>query len=410
MIHKAGQKPAAPPLQLSHRRPEALALVIVLWASALWVVGTAGPLDRFGTLKGTDFSQFYVSARLVATGHPADLYDWATYTHVLANQVPGPEGLLYLPVYPPVLALLLAPLGLLPYLFALATWTAISAAAYLAAGTWLVAKVPGLRRDPVSAGLLLIAFPAFQQLLLYGQVSALAMLLVAAGWRGWTTGHNALAGVALGALVFKPQMLCLALSASLLAPGWALIGGAAIAIAIELLGTGLLLGPDVYWGYAETLRRMLAHPDAFEPKAEQIQSLRGFLLALGGDSATTTVLFVAGIVAVLLLARQAARRAPTPDVAFAVIVVTGLLVNPHLYVYDLVVLLVPLALVTGWLASTPLSSRAVRHVGLAVLLLYWLPLVAPALGLLHVQLMAPAMLWLLWLLRQVSRTPATAGR
>jgi hypothetical protein len=67
-------------------------------------------------------------------------------------------------------------------------------------------------------------------------------------------------------------------------------------------------------------------------------------------------------------------------------------------------------LVTGWLASTPLSSRAVRHVGLAVLLLYWLPLVAPALGLLHVQLMAPAMLWLLWLLRQVSRTPATAGR
>ncbi|HJY34995.1 MAG TPA: glycosyltransferase 87 family protein, partial [Vicinamibacterales bacterium] len=208
------------------------------------MVGTAGPLDRFGTLKGTDFSQFYVSARLVATGHPADLYDWATYTRVLANQVPGPEGLLYLPVYPPVLALLLAPLGLLPYLFALATWTAISAAAYLAAGTWLVAKVPGLRRDPVSAGLLLIAFPAFQQLLLYGQVSALAMLLVAAGWRGWTTGHNALAGVALGALVFKPQMLCLALSASLLAPGWALIGGAAIAIAIELLGTGLLLGPD----------------------------------------------------------------------------------------------------------------------------------------------------------------------
>jgi len=258
-----------------------------------------------------------VSARLVATGHPADLYDWATYTHVLANQVPGPEGLLYLPVYPPVLALLLAPLGLLPYLFALATWTAISAAAYLAAGTWLVAKVPGLRRDPVSAGLLLIAFPAFPQLLLYGQVSALAMLLVAAGWRGWTTGHNALAGVALGALVFKPQMLCLALSASLLAPGWALIGGAAIAIAIELLGTGLLLGPDVYWGYAETLRRMLAHPGAFEPKAEQIQSLRGFLLALGGDSATTTVLFVAGIVA--LSGRGAREQVTGPHGRFELI-------------------------------------------------------------------------------------------
>lgn len=384
--------------------------MVVLWASALWVVSTAGPLDRFGTLKGTDFSQFYVSARLVATGHSADLYDWSTYMHVLSSKVPGPEGLLYLPVYPPVLALLLAPLGMLSYFPALAAWTAISAGAYLAAGTWLVAKVPGLRRDPVSAGLLLVAFPAFQQLLLYGQVSALVMLLVAVAWRGWTTGHNALAGIALGALVFKPQMLCLALSASLLAPSWALVSGVAIAVAIELLGTGLLLGPDVYWGYAETLRRILAHPGAFEPKAEQIQSLRGFFLALGGDSALTTVLFVAGVVAVLLVARQAARRAPTPDVAFAVVVVAGLLANPHLYVYDLVVMLVPLALVTGWLATTPLTSRAMRQVGWAVLLLYWLPLVAPALGLLHVQLMAPAMVWLLWLLGQVSRTPATAGR
>ena len=307
--------------------------MLVLWASAIWVVGTTGPLDRFGTLKGTDFSQFYVSARLVATAHLADLYNWSTYTHVLASQVPGPEGLLYLPVYPPVLALLLAPLGMLSYLPALAAWTAISAAVYLAAGIWLIAKVPGLRQDPASAGLLLVAFPAFQQLLLYGQVSALAMLLVAVAWRGWTMGHPALAGAALGALVFKPQMLCLALSASLLAPSWALVSGVAIAIAIELLGTGLLLGPDVYWGYAETLRRILAHPGAFEPKAEQIQSLRGFFLALGGDSALTTVLFVAGVVAVLLVARQAARRAPTPDVAFAVVVVAGLLANPHLYVY-----------------------------------------------------------------------------
>src|SRR6185436_13688889 len=95
-------------LQLRRRRPEIIALAFVLWTSAAWVIATPGALDRFGTLKGTDFAQFYVSARLVATGRADAMYDWSAYTHELASQVPGPEGLLYLPVYPPVLGALLA--------------------------------------------------------------------------------------------------------------------------------------------------------------------------------------------------------------------------------------------------------------------------------------------------------------
>jgi hypothetical protein len=408
MILKASPEPA-PPLQLRARRPEALALALVLWASALWVVGTAGPLDRFGTLKGTDFSQFYVSARLVATGHVASLYDWSAYMHELNASVPGPAGLLYLPVYPPVLALLMAPLGGFPYLSALALWTVASGVAYLAAGAALIARAPGLRQDITSAGLLLIAFPAFQHLLLFGQVSAIAMLLVVLGWRGWTTGQPALAGVALGALAFKPQMLSVAASAILLAPSWPLAAGILIGVAVEFIATALLLGPGIYVGYAETVRRVLAHPGAFEPKSEQIQSLRGFLLAIGGESVFTTILFVAAAIGVLIVARDLRRRAPTPHLSFAIIAVAGLLVNPHLYSYDLVILLVPLALVTGWLASTPMSA-ATRQTRWAVLLLYWLPLVAPALGLLRVQLTAPAMVWLLWSLRQAVPTPAIARR
>ena len=68
MIQKA-PKNGPKPLQLRSRRPEGLSLALVLWSSAVWVMATPGPLDRFGTLKGTDFSQFFVSARLVATGH-----------------------------------------------------------------------------------------------------------------------------------------------------------------------------------------------------------------------------------------------------------------------------------------------------------------------------------------------------
>ena len=111
-----------------------------------------------------------------------------------------------------------------------------------------------------------------------------------------------------------------------------------------------------------------------------------------------------------MLARAAVRRAASPHLAFAAIVVAGLLVNPHLYVYDLVVLIVPLALVTGWLVTTPDRAAACVRLAWAALLIYWLPLVAPALGLLHVQLMAPAMVWLVWSLRAAARTPSTVDR
>ena len=409
MIHKARAGKEAP-LQLRARRPEGLALAFVLWSSAIWVVATSGPLDRFGTLKGTDFSQFYVSARLVATGRAAALYDWSAYTHELATQVPGPEGLLYLPVYPPTLALLLAPLGALPYLPALVVWTVISAGVYLAAGAWLIARGPGLRRDVTSAALLLVAFPAFPQLLLYGQVSVLALALVVLAWWAWTHGRQALAGIALGALVFKPQMLVIPACAVLVAPSLPLAVGVVTGIAIELGLVTAALGTGTLAGYLHTVRRVLAHPASFEPKPEQIQSLRGFFLAFGGETIVTTVLFLAAAIAILLLARQVIRRTSSPGLAFSAIVLAGLLVNPHLYVYDLVLLLVPLALVTEWLLSTPVTDPAVRQTGWAVLVLYWLPLVAAGLGLLHVQLMAPAMVWLLWSLRAAARTPSTADR
>ena len=126
----------------------------------------------------------------------------------------------------------------------------------------------------------------------------------------------------------------------------------------------------------------MAYLGAFEPKAEQIQSLRGFFLTLAGETTLSTVLFLVSAPVVLLLARRAYRGAPSCDVAFSAIVVSGLLVNPHLYVYDLVVLLVPLALLTGWLVTTPARNRAVRHVAWATLLVYWLP-PWPCLGMLR---------------------------
>src|SRR5262245_10751304 len=264
-----GQSRPVPPQRLKARRPEALALSLVLMSSAIWVLWTPGPLDRFGALKGTDFAQFYASARLVATGRVDQLYNWPAYVHELSTAVPGPEGLRYLPIYPPVLALALAPLGSLAYLKAAALWTLVSAGLYVLAGLVVARQFDALWRDRVSVALLLIGFPAFQQLLLYGQVSAIALGLVVLAWLAFTSGRTFWSGVALGALVFKPQMLTIATMALLGVSSWTLVFGILAGAAGELLLTGALLGAGVFWGYLDTVRRVLANPGAFEPKAEQ---------------------------------------------------------------------------------------------------------------------------------------------
>ena len=87
------------------------ALAAASWLSLAWLHATSGYFDRFGQLRGMDFLQFYAAGRVVADGRLASLYDWDAFSALLPQLVPGIGDLLYLPVYPPQLALLFAPLS-----------------------------------------------------------------------------------------------------------------------------------------------------------------------------------------------------------------------------------------------------------------------------------------------------------
>ena len=75
--------------------------------------------------------------------------------------------------------------------------------------------------------------------------------------------------------------------------------------------------------------------------------------------------------------------------------------NPHLYVYDLVLLAVPLAVLASWLASHP--EVAARPTAPLAYALVWLPLIGPLAAITQVQLTAPAMMGLLWALGRTRR-------
>ena len=110
-----------------------------------------------------------------------------------------------------------------------------------------------------------------------------------------------------------------------------------------------------------------------------------------------------GAVVVVWLARRAWRLHQSLDLRFALICVVGLLLNPHLYIYDLVLMAVPLGCLAAWLIER--RDRADARAQYLVYGLVWLPLLGPLAAVTHVQLTSPALVALLWQVGSMRRSP-----
>jgi len=377
-------------------RLHAVSLAVASWLTVAWLHAVPGMLDRFGTLRGVDFLQFYAAGWVVNRGQSARLYDWDAFATRLPALVPGIGDLLYLPVYPPQLALALSPLAALPYLQALAIWTLLSVMFYACAVWAGLRALPALRPYRLETWAFALGFTPFVQLLAHGQVTTLAMPLLVAALAAFQAGRPVLVGIAFGSLVFKPQLGAFAVAALLLWPSWRLLAGLAVGAGLQLALVAATLGPALLWDYYGVIQRLAVSAGAFEPKIWAMHSLRGFFELLIGRTPLATASWLLSAGAVVWLARRAWRRQGSPAVKYALICVLGLLLNPHLYVYDLVLMAVPLACLAAWLIGQR-GQRDLRVQWLTYALV-WLPLLGPLAAVTRVQLTSLALVGLLWLL------------
>lgn len=375
-------------------RLHGVSLAVAGWLVLAWLHASPGMLDRFGTLRGVDFLQFYAAGWVVANGHAASLYDWEAFARRLPELVPGIGELLFLPVYPPQLALVFAPLGTLAYLPALAIWTLVSAALYVGAGWAALRALPALRAYRLEAWCFALGFPPFLQLLAHGQVAAIALAVLIAALYGFQNAKPLLVGLALGSLVFKPQLGAFALAALILWPSWRLLGGLFIGAGVQLTLVAAILGTALLREYVTVVQTLASSAGQFEPKLWAMHSLRGAFELLVGQNALATAGWLLASALSVWLARSAWTQNQSTDVRFAVICLLGLLLNPHLYIYDLVLMAVPLACLASWLvARGDTADLRVQHQAYA---LVWLPLLGPLAAMTHVQLTSPALVALLW--------------
>lgn len=396
-------------LWLTSRRLRAHGLIlgVALWSVYLWTIATPSLRDRYGNLKGTDFLHLYTLGLLAREHRGIQLYDMKAQAALAAEHVPQAGGISYLPLYPPQVSLLFAPLAHLSYATALAVWWLISAAIYFLCCHWIWRACSNLRSQRTTVVILCAAFPAFCYLIEWGQSSALALLCFTALYFCLRSRRNFLAGVVLGCLAFKPQLGLAAAVVFLASGAWKVLIGAALSAAAQFLAGILFYGSQAFHEWLWMIRNVRQVLPFLEPKTYQTHCLRTFWSMLIPWSPIALLLYAASAVVVLVLTISLwRRRSISLSIRYSELLFATVLIAPHLTVYDLVILTPAMLLLSDELLAIPRKAVAGRT-GTALYGVYVLPLVGPLAMWTHVQLSVIAMAAVLLLLWQESRSSQT---
>lgn len=350
--------------------------IIFLVFSALLLPGTIAfgrpPRDAFGKVILADYLAHYIGGRLLLQGQSDHLYSWqAQYDAQTA--IVGADDALSLYVSPPFMAAFYAPLAALPYLLSAALWAGITLIVLGGAIALLRPLVPSL--SPETWRLILLVAAAAQpcvELLGSGQDTALTLILWIAGIRLALARRDALAGAVFALGLFKPQLFLLppllflvlrrprALAGWLVVAGalaslsWWLVGWAGVADWIALVRSPLYdvgVQAEQAWkmqSWPSLLRAIM--PGGFGPAAERLGLVPGILM---------------GLEVLRLAARRGAAAAGEREL-WALACLTVPLVTPHFVAYDLLLVIVPIAILL-----TRRCDRPIRLALAALFLLTW---------------------------------------
>jgi hypothetical protein len=282
----------------------ALALIDLQWASTLHY-----------RLAQPDFYVYYLAAQIGRLRGWAAIYDPAVFLPPVTAAIGKPLPYLN----PPELAWLVTPLSFLPYPFAAWIWTGVLAAAFLTIW-YLAAPGRGLNRmiHGVGAAALLPVFVG----VLFGQVSLLVVAAVAMAWWLLSRGRPWLAGLALSALILKPQIAFLVPFALLLA-GYSRAFLAWLVVSVPLaIVTLLATGTAVFHHMSQSLQLVNGVPGPIQTS---------LLRQLPFAAAAVAIAVVLG--ASVLVVWRGRRSGPSGPIAVGLL--TSLLVSPYVNFYDL---------------------------------------------------------------------------
>lgn len=323
-------------------RPFLLAAAILTWVFTL-------PLlldDRLAATVGHDFAHFYTIGRVALEHKPHVLYDPAALAVVQTSLVPTVGGPPYPPLYPPQTAVFFAPMSLLSFSAASALWAIISAGVYFAVVFTTWRRFKRQLADGVFVWAAALAFPPFWYLILFRQNSAIVLCALWAGWLAWEARRPVIAGVAFGCLALKPQFGMVLMPLLVIRREWPVVRGVAMSLAVQAVAALAFLGPAVFIEYLRYVPRLLRGANSVEPVLYKSVSLRALFRLL--PEAIAMPLWLIGALIVFVAVHRAWRAEVPLRIRLVIVVLGTVLVNPHMYVYDGVVLAPALLWLGTW--------------------------------------------------------------
>jgi hypothetical protein len=318
--------------------------VIVLILLSLWYHAA---VMHFMAVKlhMNDFGKFYYSARLFLDG--ADMYGPSPATAIPINDVDVGQ---FLNMNPPHFHLIMLPLALLTPERALQTWVVLNLAAFLLSLS-LITRELGLRWTAsrvLWATLAVLVFSSTGAVILTGQLTFLLMIMLTIAWRAARQERLIAAACWLGALAsIKPFLGIFALYFVLRRQLLPLCVMGATAVASFAIGL-LVFGWPAYQSWFGALRSAnWSWPPmngsitgffarSFAESPIYIPVVRRPDVARAGALAGSAVVAALSVRALWQISRRpAARAASSVDRAFALLVLTSLLVTPLGWVYYL---------------------------------------------------------------------------
>ncbi len=355
-------RPRLPAIVVATAAIALLAAYVALWSGVT--------RDNIGT---SDFTASYVGATLMRDGQGAAMYDERLQAPLHAALIaPLHRGNLPF-VNPPLAAALAVPLTLLPLTAAYRIWQAAQLLMLVAAVVVVLRAAPWpdwVRHRGVegAAALAALAGTGTLSLGLLAQWDGFAALGLGGAYALWRRDRGFAGGAVLAATaaIAKPH-LAIGLAALLL--GWRerrVLAGAALSVAIVLLGSVAAVGPGGLGGFIGAAAR--------DAERWPLASLLGFTGLTGswlGNGAAAQLLAGAGSLAALagclLLGRRLAGDRGALEPCLAAAAVLSLLASPHLLSHDMVLLAPVLVWLLAWAAAKDgLAAWPGRH-GRAVL-------------------------------------------
>jgi glycosyl transferase family 87 len=306
---------------------------VTLSAAVVWIALAQGGVDRAGKPLGTDFVSFWTASKIALSGHPAEVYDIPT--HQAAERALFPRNAGYVAFfYPPTFLILCLPLATLPYLWSLSLWLSVTGfACWRVIRAWLGKEFGAL---PI------LAFPAMLTNLGHGQNAFLSAALFGGGAL-MLEARPFVAGLCLGALVFKPHLAIVVPVALIAARRWRAILGAAVSAAGLCLTSLAAFGPATWQAFLAASPKAKIAMEQNMVGDEKMQSVFAAVRLLHGSLTLAYGLQAAATLAVCAALVALQRRAFRSNAEGPAMIAAALLASPFLLDYDFVLLAIPLA-------------------------------------------------------------------